>query len=382
MNINIKKQTIVSCLLFFTFNTKTDTNESNEKPTKKLHVVYSHGFGEDGRIRQWVRTLGDSHSAVVYPDSPGRWDVAVLYTKPAVHELANHLYERVEEGHDAIALVGYSCGAGTGLNGLAALLNYDPDYFKGTKITSKAEADKIIAAINNGALVDTGTFLSLDKYKPVSTASTYLSHATLAAGTLAAWSICSSALEGKTSQSNINLASLISASAVYMLFGDQLKKSYSSGIKYEIAPRVTNYNFDPHHPEPINEVEKLRGKITCPILLHFHKNDGVLENPDHDTIKIYDALKGEKTHIIITDDGSHKKQSQQFIDELHKFNEKYFKCKDLDLKYTQPTVDELKKQIYPADKLSLASRNKTKIVIATTVILNSLAAVKKSLLKK
>lgn len=365
MNI---KHLLFPILIFVTTNALTNNSDNNIK--KKLHVVYSHGFGQDGTIPQFAYTLGNSHSAPTYPDAPGNTDAAVFYTKPAVHVLANHLYEKIEEGHDAIAIVGYSCGGGTADNCLAQLLNYDSEYFKGTKITSQAEADRIIAAINKGAFVQTAPLLGLHKSTAISTRSTYLANATIAAGTLLAWSLYSYALDGKVSQNNINAGALIGGTLTYSLFGDELKKTYSFGIKHVAAPWYTNYYFDPNHPEPIEEVDKLRGKITCPILLHFHKDDGILENPDNDTIKVYDALKGPKTHIILTDDGSHNRRSQQFIHELKNFNGKYFEGKNLNLKATQPTLDQLKEQIYPTDCLSIASRNKTTLLAATTVILN------------
>ena len=365
------KQTLFSVfMLTIASNNILTSSEPEKKIKRKLHVVYSHGFGQDGRIPQFAYSLGDSHSAPTYPDAPGRENVAVFYTKPAVHVLANHLYEKVEEGQDAIAIVGYSCGGGTADNCLAQLLNYDPEYFKDTKITSQAEADKIIAAINNGALIQTAPLLAVRKSTIVSEPSTYFANATFAIGTFLAWNYVSSALEGHVSQNNINMGTLLAGAATYSLCGDQLKKTYSSLIKHVAVPLVTNYHFDPNHPEPIDEVQRLRGKLSCPILLHFHKKDEVLENPDDDTIKVYDAFKGKRTHIILTDDGSHNRRSQQFMSELHKFNQKYFDDKDLNLKDTQPTIEELKKQIYPTDSLSIASRNKTTLLAASAVILN------------
>src|SRR5260221_596665 len=140
----------------------------NETKAKRAYVVYSHGFGEgeDYNDRNSFIHLGDSISMPVYPDAPGQLNRAVFYTKPAVHTLVNDLHEKAQkEDCESIRLVGRSCGAGTAINSLAKLAHYDEnkDYFEGSDIRSKDDADKIMQKINNGAFIATAPFLHVRK---------------------------------------------------------------------------------------------------------------------------------------------------------------------------------------------------------------------------
>lgn len=278
------------------------------------------------------------------------------------------MHDKVSEGHDSIVLVGRSCGGGTAINCLAQLTHYDPAYFQGTKVTSKEDADKIVAAINSGAFVQTAPFLGLRKANAVAIPSAILAGATFTAATAAAYHYAPSAFEENVSEDVAKIGILGLGAATYSLFGNFLKNMYASGITRTILPYLTNYNFDSSHPEPINEVEKLRGQMTCPMLLHFNKQDGVLENPDADTIKVYDALRGDKTHIIITDDSWHNGHSLQFTKELQDFKKKHLDSKDVGQQTTQPTVDQLKKQIYPRDLMSMVARNKLATLAAAAAV--------------
>lgn len=291
--------------------------------------------------------LGDSLSVCNYPDALGKLNKAVFYTKPAVHTLANHLYDTVQSGNESIVLVGRSCGAGTALNCLEKLANYNDNsaYFNGSKINSQEHAQKIIAAINNGAFVATAPFLSLKKANAVAVPSAIVSGLTFTAATTAAYYYGSDMVANDPEVAKLSLMG--TGLLAYCLMGDCVKNMVASGIIKTIVPLISNGHFDPSHQEPLDAVEGLRGKLTCPILLHFNAQDGVLENPDYDTVKVYDPLANENAHIIITNDSSHNGVSKQFRGALGDFKEKYFDRNNAtDLSETQPTINELKKKIY------------------------------------
>lgn len=323
---------------------------------KRDYVVYSHGFGEGSwyNDKNSFAFLGDESYMPVYPDAPGQLQKAVFYTKPAVHTLANDLHEIAQkEDCESIRLVGRSCGAGTALNCLAKLANYDKnsEYFNGSGISSKGDADKIMQKINKGAFVATAPFLHVRKANGIAIPSKILAGASVAGATAAACyygpSLCKNSVDPEVAKWGFLSAGL----ATYYAFGDCIKKMYEQGIVNWIVPSVTNGHFDPRHDTPLQSVEQLRGKLTCPKLLHFNAQDWVFENPDEDTIKVYDALKDDKTHIIITDDAWHNSRSHQFAAELKKFNQKYLKDQNdmqvnIDMQVTQPTVKDLRRQIH------------------------------------
>lgn len=307
----------------------------------KRHLVYSHGFGELGNsVRSWV-AIGDSHSAPTYPDAPGKMTRASLYTKEAVLTLSNHLHDKViGQGFESIILVGFSCGAGTMFNCLEKLINYDADYFKDTNITA-TDADKIIAAINNGAVISTAPLLALRKGNIVIVPATIFSGLTVIAATaLTYYHYAASCFRNKA-------AILLGGALLYWTLDNVIKQAYIYSMVNWMAPRITHYNFDPKHADPLQSIEKLHAKLTCPILLHFHAKDGIVAPPDHDTINVYKALKNDKTHIIITDDSWHNGFSEQFLQILEQFYAKYLSGNDaIDMSTTQPDVTALKKQIY------------------------------------
>ena len=322
-------------------------------PKKNYHVVYNHGFGQSAESAErsaeyYSSLLGNSYSAPVYPDAPGNLSKGVFYTKPAVHTLANHLLNKVNEGKDAIILVDFSMGGRISTNCLVPLINQDLSYFEGSSIKTKEDVDRIIAAINNGARIQSAPCYSLRQTKTIQSASNFFTTATVAAGTGLVYWLGTNALSDTLSPRSQKIGWLGIGAGTYATLGTSLKNIYASAIIRFILPQLTNGHFDPNHPEPIDQVEHLRGKLTCPTLLHFHKEDGILNNPNEDTIKIYDALKNDKTHIIITDDAWHNSGSQQFKAELIAFGNRY-----LDLngehkaqKNTQPTVEELRKEIF------------------------------------
>ncbi|HEX4068613.1 MAG TPA: hypothetical protein VHX42_00805 [Candidatus Babeliales bacterium] len=317
--------------------------------SKKTYIVYSHGFGEGEKHNSKERytRLGDVSSMPIYPDAPGQLSKAVFYTKPAVHTLVNDLHEKAQKDDcESIRLVGYSCGAGTALNSLAKLAHYDEnkEYFKDTTIRSRNDADMIMQKINNGAFVATAPFLHIRKAKSIASVGESLTAITIISAAMVGTDLCSkNKVDSRAVRFGLGAAG--SFAAAYVV-GDYLKKIYAQGLVTYILPYITGGKFDPHHETPLQSVEQLRGKLTCPILLHFHANDKNLENPDEDTIKVYDALKSDKTHIIITDDAWHNSSSLQFMNELEKFDKNYLKGERVDMSATQPSVEELRKKIY------------------------------------
>lgn len=355
--MNIKKiiQTIlcVTCISILRLPQIACDTTSDEKQRKKRVSVYSHGFGEYG-----------PSNGPTYPDAPGQVFKACFYTKPAVHELANYLKDKLDEGNDTIDLEGRSCGAGTVINCLDKLINYDqnPDYFATTKIISKSCADEIIAAINRGSIDLTVPFLSLKKAKAVSIPSGYLSTTSIVAacGVAHCRGMFGQLLEkmhyNSTSLKNLAVALATGVVAHYTL-GSIVKNSWATVIDGVIMPCISRFNYDPFHAKPLDSVERLRGHITCPLLLHVCKNDRVLENPDEDTVKLYDALRTgneSKTHIVLSEptDGWHNAPSFKYLQSKKAFNTKYGlhgeQCNDKNnntLLDTQPTPEELRLKI-------------------------------------
>jgi|SRR5581483_5598399 len=312
----------------------------------KRAVVYSHGFGEGiYNDSESFAFLGESVTAPIYPDAPGNLSVAVFYTRPAVIKLADCLYDKViTEGNSSIVLVGRSCGAGTAINCLEKLVNYDAEYFKDSKITTAEQAHKIVDAINNGAFIATVPLLHLKKVNVIALSSAIMGGLTFAGAMLGEHLYSKTGIVDSDGEM-MKLALLSAGLMTYYATSGLVKNFYSNLLIRFIISRLSNNYYDPSHQHPLDAVERLRGKLTCPILLHFNRHDGVLEDPDSDTIKVYKALAGDRTHVIITDDASHNDVSLQFRIVLEDFKLKYMDGNDINLSSTQPTVAEFKKQI-------------------------------------
>jgi hypothetical protein len=236
---------------------------------------------------------------------------------------------------------------GTTINCLAQLLTYkqNPAYFDNTGI-SENDATAIIAAINRGSLSLTAPMLHVTHAKGVSIPGTILGGATLIAA-------CTLAYYINKHTYNFPYITKLGTTGVCLtaqaLCGANIG---SQAINYGIIPGVSNLHYDPLHPTPLNSLHHLKGKFTCPMLLHLNKKDGVLKNPDHDTVYLYEQIKNDKTHILITDDASHNYTSRQHLRVLNAFKQKYIfnenaaETQNL-LPDTQPTVDELRKQLCP-----------------------------------
>lgn len=364
-----KRQLLAVSIMFVLVSSSSAMNHQSDK---KTCVVYSHGFGESGEGKDDFQLKGYEVSNPIYPDAPGQIDKAVFYTKAAVHTLANHLHKKiVQDKNNSLVLIGRSCGAGTAFNCLAKLTDYDAKYFEGSAIKNKEEAEEIIAALNNGALINVVPFLSLRKANAVAIPSNWIAGLAVAVSTLAAYRLKgSSFMSEHVGLAGTKFGFFAIGAAAYSMFADLLKKICASGIVRWIVPMVTGYKFDPHHVEPIQSIELLRGKLTCPILLQCCGNDRVLENPDNETIKMYDSLKGDKTHIVITKKGWHNDLPMEFFGAFNNFKNRYINNsekknenygvnvqKDV-MANTQPTVDELREKIYPKDIKSVLSKNK------------------------
>ncbi len=328
-----------------------------ELPKKRQYdcVIYSHGFGEDQSNNDSGSFVSLAKQLLVpnYPDAPGQIKKAVFYTKPAVHILANALYDRVVLKSDkSIVLVGRSCGAGIAINCLEKLINYDAAYFSESNVKSQEEASQIIEAINNGMFIATAPFTHLKKANLIAISSDIIGGVTITGAMLGMYFYTQfgmSAIATQVAQLCLLNAGLLTYCAGA---GDLIKSLYSRLIIRSIVTRISNNYYDSNHQHPLDVVEGLRGRLTCPMLLHFNAQDGVLENPDDDTVKIYDALRGDKTHIIITDDSWHNGYSLQFTKMLYAFKKKYIdgECEDnmegVSLDGLRPSTEELRKKIY------------------------------------
>jgi len=296
----------------------------DKKKYHKPHIVYSHGIGDKSSGLSY-HVFGTNDLSV--PEYP--W--TCFYTKRAVHILANRLYEKViEQKKQSILLEGFSCGAGTAINCLNKLIHYDESYFEGSIIRSKKDANTIIRAINNGGLVISDPLLSLYK----------TTHVELISHTLMAETLVLAYLMSRHSfpDQYIRFVGLAAAGAM-------IQKAYEHGLVYVGAPLITSGHYNPFHEDPIDAIGGLQGKLTCPILLHFNGSYGPLKNYNTDKIKVYEALYGNKTHILISKEGSHNVVSPEFEKLLKNFCAHYFMGDTIDLSRTQLTVDELKKSL-------------------------------------
>jgi hypothetical protein len=301
---------------------------------KNIVKVYSHGFGEPGGV-----------NGPTYPDAPGQINKAVFYTKSAVHALANYLKGAGDNGR-RIYLKGRSCGAGIVINCLYQLLYYDPVYFEGTAIKSKEDAQAIIDGINRGALELTVPLLSLKKVKVIDTASNFGGYSTAAVGVGALFYMMGAAVLPPVGLVSAGYASYKLVSAV----GSRLQNLSACSSNEYIVPAISGQHYDPSHIAPIDAVSSLQDRVKCPVLLHFCKNDGVVANPDEDTIEVYKSLRQgneNNTYIILTDDDSHNyaphnSQYQQFhrkfADMVYGYGPK--------IAENQPSVQELGQQIF------------------------------------
>lgn len=326
--------------------------------TQQPYLIYSPGFGGKHKHESTVQfyrkklLIDDNNFSIVrYADAHGHLHNAHFYTQPAVHSLAHAFYDRIiTQQHNSLILVGFSCGAATIINCLAELCNNahaQEKYFEKTSLTNTEDIHTILNALNHGALVLSASLLDMRTVKAIQKTATLFEISSIAAACTALSCIISHRMH------YMRIVAL--AIGMHYGIGRYLKNCFMHPIIYTFLPHITNYQFNPFHPTPRENSAKLRNKLTCPILLHFHAHDGVLENPAEDIIQLYDALKNDTTHIIITTDGHHKKGSLQFSEALTMFQKHYFpNSDDMPLsdeewqawrKKTQPTRAQLGEQM-------------------------------------
>jgi hypothetical protein len=333
--------------------------------TQRPYLIYSPGFGGKHKHESTAQFYckkffieDNDFSIVRYADAAGRLHNAHFYTQPAVHTLARAFYNKIiTQQHNSVILVGFSCGAATIINCLAELCNNahaQEKYSEKTLPITTQDTRSILSALNQGALVLSAPLLDMRTVKAIQRTATLFEISSIAG-------ICA-ALSRIISPSMHHMPPLIKkygvtalAIGMHCAIGRYLKNYFMHPIIYTFLPHITNYQFNPLHPTPRENSAKLKGKLTCPILLHFHAHDGVLENPAEDIVQLYDAIKNDTTHIIITTDGHHKKGSRQFSEALTVFQKHYFPkngdtlLSDEEWKFwckkTQPTSTQLGEQL-------------------------------------
>ncbi len=329
-----------------------DSNAGEGSGVESRGYLYAHGFGEDGDSR------------VTFPDAPGKLFQACFYTKPAVHTLAKALKKMaVDEGKTAIDIKARSCGGGTLINCLDKFFHYDddPNYFDGADITAE-DAQAIVTAINKGSLEITVPFLSLRKVVVLNRLSTIIS-------CIAMVGICYNLYKRRLFDSVFKTDGLkksLGNIATTMIAGYACRPIVQGicgkMLNYIAMPAITSRNYNPLHKEPIDAVECLRGLIKCPVLLRFCKQDGVLENPDEDTVRFYAALRDgneEKTHVILTNVGGHNSYSHELNDaealwthtynissRQHKYNPSSEEAQNAFIKQNTPTIEEFRFRVF------------------------------------
>lgn len=178
-----------------------------------------------------------------------------------------------------IHLVGRSCGAGTAINCLVQLINYNDVYWQESNITHQ-DASDIIAAINRGSIFVTVPFLHLEKARAISIPSTILGTASLMGTCAFAYYIAKRTNNPYVTKLNATGAFL----ATNYMFGKYFKKAWSSFFNHIGARVISNMHYDSFHPSPLDSIPYLKGKFTCPILLDIRAHDGVLDDPDEDIV--------------------------------------------------------------------------------------------------
>ena len=282
--------------------------------------VYSHGFGET--LENFFGVWGPT-----YPDAPAKIDRAVFYTKPAVNVLAEYLYDIVSAGWERIYLHGLSMGAGTGINFLYALVNYknNPTYFNETGIKNQDDVSRIITSIQNGGIELTVPCLSTKKTNAVAISSRILGYITITGicGLLYFFSLRHRLSSYVIPQAKLPIF-LLSTFIINYILRSSAKNSYSFLIDRFIIPRISHFHYDPKHIKPIDAMQGLRNVFKCPVLIHCSMQDGVLENPDKDTVALYECFyegNEKNTFIVLSKDGSHNEASQEYMKVQREFKE-------------------------------------------------------------
>ena len=309
---------------------------------KQWKGCYSGGFGEPVQIVE--RGPSYSGAPAAHGQAPNLTETS-FYTRNDVIILANWLQKNcIEQGYNAIYLQARSCGAGTAINCLYKLIHYDedPQYFEGSEIKSLKDAQAIIQAINNGALEFTVPFLDLRKANVLIIASQVGGYGATFFIILAVWH----KMQMRIPRGLLAFGFLV----VSFCLGKALSSNVSAPISdHKIVSSVTHGNYDASHIRPIEALEGLGGHIKCPVLIHFSRYDGVLQNTVNDIISMYNAFKtGNKknTYILYADDDSHNEFGNQYATLRKKFQNMIFQ-NGRKIEGYQPTVQKLKRIINP-----------------------------------
>jgi hypothetical protein len=274
---------------------------------KNWKLGYSPGFGEPVQDIQ----NGPSYSgAPEIHRTPPDLTKTSFYTQTDVLILATWLKEQcIDQQYNAIYLTARSCGAGTAINCLYKLLYYDnyPNYFQGSAIKSKEDADAIITAINNGALEFTVPFLGLGK-----------ANALIIPSLIGGYGVTFFILFFVWYKMQIKFSTGLAYSCLAAVY--YVGKNLAMGVsvptsEHYIVPATTHYNYDPSHITPLDALAHLPGKIKCPVLIHFSKYDGVLQNQESDIVAMYNAFRTgneENTYILYANDDWHNELGDQY----------------------------------------------------------------------
>jgi hypothetical protein len=299
----------------------------------KSAVVYGHGFGESTDpmrnsssyyedLYRLVGLLPENQSIVVpaIDKEAGEWGTAAFYTQNSVHAFVNDLKNRIDQGEEELHLICRSNGGGVGTNALEKLHFYDEnkDYFKGTKIRSVEDVKAILSAVDKGSLVQQAPILDMRTVRAINAASRAFSMATIAAATIAGYYYVGPLIGAS------KLGWAAAGYGTHLLGGTLLKNGYRSLLHNKVLPWITNYNFDPNHMTPLQASARLKGKLKCPIFIHFNRHDGVVSDFDDNAITFAQNLANDKTLICVTDNSSHNSQlPKSYGDGLQYFAFKY-----------------------------------------------------------
>lgn len=319
---------IINFMIFFNFvflSAVINTDPLHVSQNEKLVHLYSHGFGENGPFGNGTAYTADVEGPA-FPDAPGQLDVAVFYTKPAVDVLADHVNHvltrspeqepflhppRDKDVQNKLLIEGLSCGAGTLINFLARL-------YAGEHDSAEKETMKKIDSAFKGFILGV-PFLDVKRVASLC----YAAKVVAIGMTVGSYKLLKFALKKysktvDTEKTTDTAKKLAAYCMVLPLTYVVAHKAFMYGITRFIFPWFTGYRFDPTYPTPLESLEKIKGKIKVPVLLHFCKDDGTLINEKDDILKTYRAFRegnGKQTFIVLTEpgEGSHNQPSDRWL---------------------------------------------------------------------
>jgi hypothetical protein len=285
-----------------------------ENEGEKSCTVYCHGFGEyqgvipyllEGLYLQGV-VIGFNFPDTAYDpfDTASGHSVVMrnvsLAQKKDQDALKATLVALTKKGYSPIHLFGNSRGGGTVIATMHALID----------MVKKAE--------QVGVVEKEGAYITLKDIATVLSAIQNGGTIQLNAPMLNVSEVIKFIIEkGLRAVQGVGLCSKI-CSTLYLT---QLFKTglYYSG-HYCLLPMLTRGYYSPSALKPIDAATTLKG-FDVPIFLRFNLHDGVL--PPTDDARAYQALMGPKTHLIISEYGTHNRWDAAFIFQLNAFRKKY-----------------------------------------------------------